>query len=313
MQYLVDTLDFRARCTLDEIFEFLHIKNRDEFEVSEHGFRGYPNALFYNGIRIGFGGLNGFGTYVSMSGKGCRMFEDISDLDWFDLMRNILSMPEDIHMARLDIACDDRTDLLKISRLCKYYAQGKFMSKCKHVVGQMFCVEEFQVGSPSSDTLLRIYNKKLERGFDMSDLDGEPWYRAEFQFRDDSAFDFMSHWVSSGDLGQTYSNRMSSYLRFLKEPNKHDGTQHRIPTASFWQKFLGETSKYKMVSRPGSEYNMEKLKDFCFRTSGSSVVTYAKAMELTPEQLWTAFMENDNIKLRQDQKLFIEGFGNVGQ
>lgn len=315
MRFLVDTLSFRCyELNFENLCKFLGL----DFPVSwEDGTPryGYPEAKYFNGIIIYYGGHDGFESYLHMSGKGCRMYEDLykkrygHDLDWHLFFEYCLSLKikntgnSMIHFSRIDIACDDYTDRLKVDRLVQYYKSGKYTSRCKHWVAGQLCEEWLYIGSPQSDMRLRIYNKKIERGFNEEDLDGEPWYRAEFQLRDDRATEFIKKWVELNDIGKTFMGVLNNYVRFLTKPNDKKNAQ-RIPSAQFWKSFTSDAEKIRLVSPEGSIYNMENLYKYLKQTF-SSLRTYTEALGMSPEDL---FLHYGGAKLRQDQIAFIEAF-----
>ncbi len=306
MLFLVDTLSFRvASFNRFEILEILGLDGRISDWEDGVGFNGYPNAMCYNGIKIAYNGQRGFECYVHMSGKGCRAWEDNTILSGWNELLEILSYNKDLfHMARIDIACDDYSDDLRIDRLIRYKAAGKYSSRCTKIFATIFDEEAFYVGSPQSNTRLRIYNKKLERGYtEQDDLEGKPWYRAEFQFRDEVASACVDELVKSNDFGKTFLGKLREHIRFLSKPNDKKNSQ-RIPEARFWINFCRNCERVKFVTEPGGEYNLSKVERFCTKGAGSSLKTLILAENLTPEQLYKKFTSGE-IFLRQDQKELI--------
>lgn len=307
MLFLVDTLSFRAsEVTKNNVIEFLGLASADVPWEEGTSFNGYPFSIFYAGIKIGYGGLRGFDCYVHMSGKGCRTWEDLTSWSsWKDFLVFLRSNKTKYHVARIDIACDDFTDRLSVKKLGNYYEQNKYSSRCKYITYMLGSEEIFYCGSPQSDTRLRIYNKKLERGYtDPDDLDGKPWYRAEFQFRDNTASAFIDVMNKSEDIGNTFLGKLREHIRFLSRPNDKTNAQ-RIPEARWWVDFCNDAARVQFVKEVGSDYNKHKLYDFCFRTAGSSVKTLIQSQQLTPEQLWKSFTD-PLIKIRSDQQQFIQ-------
>lgn len=311
MLITVDTLDFRARFENEHTFlEFVGLDDSvlplDSWETSG-GFRGYAYSLYYCGIRFAWGGEKGFYFYISMSGKGCRTYEDLHPgLDWNEFLGKLRSRPDDYHISRIDIALDEREGYLSIKRLESYIANNKYSTRCGVPEVTKYRKEIVRFGSSQSDIQLRMYNKKLERGYEPDDLDGKPWWRSELQLRDDRATSFIDSWLSSGDLGITYSGVLREFVRFLQKPNRSDGNQHRIPEACWWVELCSDAERIKLATAPGSDYNVQKLKDFCFRTAGSSVYTLIRSQQLTPDELYSSFVDCDSIKLRSDQTAFID-------
>jgi len=309
MIFLVDTLSFRVVSLKKfDVIEILGLTDKIEAWEDGVGFNGYPNAMYYNGIRIAYNGQRGFECYVHMSGKGCRTWEDLTSLSGFQELIQLLSDNKDMfHMARIDIACDDYTDSLNLQRLQKYYNAGKYSTRATYITFVTGSEEIMYVGSPQSDTRLRIYNKKLERGYtEQKDLDGKPWYRAEFQFRDKVATACVTALSKSSDIGGVFLGKLREHIRFLTRPNDKLNAQ-RIPEARFWTEFCQNCARVKFIYEPGSDYNLSKLERFCIKGAGSSLKTLILAERMTAEQLYKKFTSND-IFLRQDQKELIKKY-----
>lgn len=78
-----------------------------------------------------------------------------------------------------------------------------------------FGEECLYVGSPQSLALLRIYNKKLERGFDESDEECPHWWRCEFQLRDEHAMQIVREWSECGSVGSVFAGHVKNILDSL--------------------------------------------------------------------------------------------------
>lgn len=307
MQFLIDTLNFRVRnYDLNFLLGFLGL---DELKIPwecRNGRYNYSSSIYYEGIQIMYGGTEGFECYVSMSGKGCRTFEDLAGNDsgvfWPSFLRDIRYEPENFHIARIDLALDDYTDALEIDKLVKYYRVDKFSSKCSNVRYIQGSEECFYVGSPQSELMLRIYNKKLERGYtEPEDLDGKPWYRAEMQFRDNKATSVIDEVLSRG-IGETFQGVLNNHCRFLAKKNDGKNAQ-RINNAGFWNYITDGAAKLQLISAPGSEYNKAKL-DRYEKQFRSSVKTLIYSEGLSAEELYSRFVDS-KIKLKNDQENYI--------
>lgn len=320
MDIIVDTISFRANFdTYENFVDFLGIfpDDWDKFETSDKRFNmNYSHSYFYEGIRIGFDGQAGWEYYIHMSGKGCRTFEDIQG-DGFDWFKFILKLYLKVRngsatLTRIDIACDDLQGIFDINTLEKSIEFEKYLSRCtkKSIRLVKFGEECLYVGSTQSLALLRIYNKKLERGYDPGDKEIPHWWRCELQLRDEHAQQVVCEWAETQNIGKVYTGHVLKHIRFLTKPNRRDGTQHRINTATWWKAFLGDAEKIEWVSSKGSEYNMTKLQKYAIGNAGSSIQTMIKAKNLNAEQLFSIYTD-EGIKLREDQKAFIRAHGGV--
>lgn len=301
MLITVDFISFRVRSVPDDdIFSFLGIYEPLPWNVGGACFNNYPQSLHYGHMTIGLDGQKGFDYYVNFSGQGCREFEDLMPDGWtWEKLLFRLASDEDVSFARLDIAGDERDGFFNIDRLDRSIKQNKYATKCKTPSLTKYGREIVYVGTAQSKALMRIYNKKMERGYDPEDDDGRPWWRCELQLRDDYCRQFIEDWQKYG-LGLAYSGHCKNHIRWLTKPNDKENSQ-RIHTASWYDDFLGECEKLKFSSAVGSSYNLSKLMRYCLHSAGSSIVTLAKAFKMTPEAFYNFFMENDSIKLRADQ------------
>lgn len=316
MVIIVDTLSFRANFdSYEKMVDFLGIENVDFLPGGRFNMN-YLTSLYYEGIKIGCDGQSGWGTYVHMSGKGCRTFEDIhgEGFDWFKFIFNLSLMVKagTAAITRIDIACDEYAGVFNVNTLERAISEDKYISRCPKTSIRLvkFGEECLYVGSTQSLTLLRIYNKKLERGYTPEDEEVPHWWRCELQCRDEHAEQIVLEWAEIQNIGKIFSGHVLQHIRFTTKPNRHDGTQSRINTAGWWKTFLNCSEGIPWVSSKGSEYNMTKLQRYAIGNAGSSVKTLIKSKNLNAEQLYSIYTD-PIINLREDQKAFIRAHGGV--
>ena len=234
------------------------------------GWYGYKCRLYFGGISIHYDGSEDMGVCCEMSGQGCRNFEEYSTLPgkWEGLIDFVLS--NGLHITRLDVAFDDHTGVLDIERLENDTRKHLFVSKFrKSRIEYSMGGEDDPVGislyygSSTSDTLLRIYDKAVERGY----TDGRHWVRVELQLRDERAAAFMNLDIP---LGEAFAGVLLNYLRFV-EPNDSDSNKRRWSMAEYWAAFLGDASKISLYTAPGTEYNVAKCKHYVVDMAGNAV------------------------------------------
>lgn len=315
MDIIVDTLSFRANFeSYEKLVDFLGIDSVDFLPSDKKFNTNYLYSYFYEGIKIGMEGQAGWEYYIHMSGKGCRTFEDIrgEGFDWYKFIYKIYLKIKDgtAAVTRIDIACDEMQGVFNIKLLENSIEKNKYLSRCPKTSIRLmkFGEECLYVGSTQSLALLRIYNKKLERGYDPGNQEVPHWWRCEYQLRDDHAQQIVIEWAESGDIGKIYAGHLIKHIRFLTKPNRRDGTQHRINTAPWWKAFLNNAEQIAWVSSKGSEYNMSKLQRYAIGNAGSSVKTMIKSKGLNAEQLYAIYTD-PIINLREDQKAFIKAHG----
>ena len=273
MNILVDYLTLSIRqIELAELLKILHLENVN----MESGYsRWLGKRLYSGGISIHHGEY----IILEMSGHGCRFLESLYDnnLNWIDFIEQFLCL-EGSHLARLDIACDDRPGdgekgILSFSTIFRHVMQRRYISLSRYVVHSGGSEESVYFGSPKSDRRLRIYNKAIERG-----IPDEHWIRAEFQLRNDAALSFYMRALECGSIGQAYQGMLFDYLRFTREVNdseiKH---QSRMTVTRWWRTFCGGAKKIKGFYVGGLEYNLESLERYLSNQTSSSMKTYLAA------------------------------------
>lgn len=268
--------------------------------------RGWTFHEYFSGMHLYHGGRDDVG--VELSGAGCRTLETCyknrydSDFDWLGLFRYIVDQGDEMNISRLDVAGDDKDGILTFEKLLKYTASGRFISKARRKVGNIFDEQGIIFGSPSSDTRLRIYNKALERG-----VDG-PWIRCEFQLRDEAADSFLLNLLNEGSIGETYGGVLLNYLRYTTRPPEESCNHYdRIPTVSWWAKFVAAARKLKNIKVGGLEYNYFNLESFLVRQCASSLKTYVMAnggnVDKLLELIWSAKLSSKQEELLRQLEL----------
>ena len=200
---------------------------------------------------------------------------------------------------------------MNLERAERYILQKKYLTRCPDSSIRLtkFGEECLYVGSPQSKTLLRIYNKKLERGYAKEDFEEiEFWHRCELQLRDEHAQQVVIEIGEGHNIGKVFAGHTRYHFNFLTKENKRDGCQSRIPVATWWNNFLCNASEIAWSQTPGSEYNMHRLQKYAIGNAGSSIKTMIEAQGLNAEQLYAIYTE-PGIKLREDQKAFIKYYG----
>lgn len=266
LNILVDYLTISIKqMQLSELLEILKLNMNDMV-------RGYSRYL---GQRLYMGGIQiHYGDYIilEMSGKGCRFLESLNDnkLNWVDFIEQFLCL-EGSHLARLDIACDDKPEkdekpYLSFDTMLRHVDQHRYVSMAHKKTGNIFDEKAIYFGSPQSDRRLRIYDKALERKYDGH------WIRAEFQLRNDCALSFFMRALELSSIGRAYQGMLFDFLRFTREVNDENHTE-RLTVTRWWKSFCGNAKKIKGFYVGGLEYNLEKLEHYLYKNAGSSMKT----------------------------------------
>lgn len=268
-QVLVDWLTFTVKNTSDPhevIREYLHMEP-DLFQEMGFGFNGYTNSYFFNDIRVNFAPrenafFHDMGVNVVMSGNGCRTFELMSRLgkgdsdSAFPLLFQTLAGNINVNVSRLDIACDDKEDMLDMGEMVRKVQENEINSRMtrRSVVVSWNGTERngstVYIGSPSSDFRIRIYDKALEQG-----EDGH-WVRVEMVLRAEHAQGFVDQAVVSETVGQLAAQVINDKFAFIE---RDDANISRCTVCDWWQLFVDELEAVRLVAREVVQHSVERV------------------------------------------------------
>ena len=260
---IYDWLSFTTKQhTPEEVIEALGLAHCPWSEIS--GARGYMDRKYFGCISIHYNGREDMGVWCEMSGQGCRNFEDLTMLQnkWEDLFQFIHG--NSLHITRLDVAYDDHTGILDIKRIAEDVRNQRYSSCMRWwEVTDSSTGTSCQIGSPKSKTLVRIYDKAAERGFD----DGRHWVRVELQMRDSRAEQFLK--IPMG-IGEAFAGVLLNYLRFV-DPDPGDSNKSRWQTTDYWAALIGDVGRIRIFTVPGGAYNLEKCRHFVIDMAGNAI------------------------------------------
>lgn len=250
------------------------------------GANGYKDRLWYNCCSIHYNGGDDMGVWMELSGQGCREFETNGHGDYNVLFREVLSEPDQMNVTRLDIAFDDHTGILDMSELMADTMNIGMDRKPVEIVSKfkerrvtwdhkddMFPAVSIEHGRKSSETMIRIYDKAMERGY----LDGRHWVRVELQLRKDRAFKAVEHLARGEAVGPFMLGVVYNYLRYVEDPGT-DSNRWRWPMKSYWAELLHGIEKISLYEKPGKDYNMINLEDYVVGQAGNAIAAYAECL-----------------------------------
>lgn len=246
---------------------------RDVTFESLSGLNGYRDRLYYDGVSICYNGRDDMGVYVNLSGHGCRAFERDGNGDYDSIFREIIenwdedSAKRQMNITRIDIAYDDFTGLLDLEAIQRDVLAQNFVSRFNdwalNVSSKGVCVSH---GSTSSDTYIRIYDKKAESHSD----DVDHWVRCELQLRSHNALGFI---CVDDTVDNKYFGVLNNYLRYVV-PDQSDSNKRRWATAPHWQRFLdSHTDTISIFCKPADTYDLYKLDNYVFGQCAAAVYT----------------------------------------
>ncbi len=161
-------------------------------------------------------------------------------------------------MRRVDFALDDRRGLLSMARIGEHVAQDWFVSRSRQVDRYQRLRggdgETFFFGSRSSESYVRIYDKRAER-MDKGEDDPGHWIRVELELKGDKAQAVVEGYLGQGE---EYLVGLLRGLLDFKEPSS-DETKARWPTAPWWAALLDGAEKVRL-SMPREKPTLERSK-----------------------------------------------------
>lgn len=265
MPIISDYLALSSRVdNLETLIQKFGLENLDFVAIKPR--YGWSDCLYCDGIRIMYGGRED--VYIEMSGSGCRTLEtENPDWDWYVFFYDCFELNKgQYNCSRIDLAFDDREDLLNLDKLISYTSKGRYKSKFRSRRWISGDEQSIIWGSPKSSTRLRIYNKALERG-----TDGH-WIRLEFQLRDECAMNFIKNYLYSNDLGSVYFSMMRDYLIYTTiKPDKENKNQDRARITKWWLNFLAQEKYIKRFVLEDRQYNALQFKLNFYKHNLSSV------------------------------------------
>ncbi len=274
---LYDWFSFTSKKhTPEELIKALGLEALPWIETT--GAHGYMDRLYFGSISIHYNGREDMGVWVEMSGQGCRNFETYTTLPnkWGSLISFVLG--NKLHITRVDVAYDDHTGILDIDRIANDTVNQLFVSR-------LTCWQSIRsssgtsvvIGSPKSKTLIRIYDKAAERGFEEMH-----WIRVELQLRDSRAENFIKLMLP---IGEAFAGVLLNYLRFV-EPDETDSNKSRWTMADYWEALVGDVGRISIFTMPGAEYNLEKCKDYVMNQAGNAIAALIECCE-SPDDFFT--------------------------
>lgn len=235
-----------------------------------YGMHGYKDRYYFDGISIHYNSTNR-DLWVEMSGAGCRTFETYSKFDFYDIFDIIKSDLKRFHITRLDIALDDRSELLTLETIERETSLKNYRSRFRDIrLEKSFTSNAFTFyyGSMSSDIMFRIYNKAVERNRE----DEGSWVRFEIQMRNERALSFIQQ-LTTTNIGEIFFGVINHYISYLKPSS--DSNKARWALADWWSDFL-QYSNITMITPCEKEYNFLNLQNYVINQSGGAVQTYIK-------------------------------------
>lgn len=224
----------------------------DLFTDPGYGLLGYDKVLRFGNINVCYAPreneyFSDMGVCVSMSGSGCRTFENMSGYgDGFPELFSLLASDADANVSRLDVACDDHDGLLDMDVIVRKIRNNEINTRmrnrslCMSMSGDKMTGTTVYIGAPSSDFRIRIYDKAAEQ-----EADGH-WVRCEMVLRDANALSFVCNVAEGTSVGVLSAEVFNDKLAFIE---RDDSNITRCSVCSWWSEFISELEAVRLVAR----------------------------------------------------------------
>ena len=298
---IIDWFSFSSRIDSFETFAGL-LGMPDVAWECRSGVNGYQYRYYFGGISIHTGGGYRFrgsdkeeavsGSWLEMSGEGCRTFESYGNGDWQQLLDYVTYNIDNITVNRFDIAYDDFLGFLDLPSIVADTRSKNFVSKFRSApqviesVGESESAFTVTHGRKGSDAFIRIYDKRLEQ---QAQQFTTHWVRSEIMLRHEraaSAIDYLTDQYDYKDgkrylisekkeLNEMYFLIMNNYLRYIC-PSGTDSNLWRAPVADHWRKFCESVTSYRisLVTASGVDYSELRLNSYVENVLPGVIYTY---------------------------------------
>lgn len=237
---------------------------------------------------------------LSLSGQGCREFENLSKYNWLELIA-ILKEFAYCKFTRLDLAIDDFQEHFNVARIRHYLEKGLCVTrledwddrkKKKIKTGEML-MDSIYLGSLNSRLSINFYDKKLEQDSKDKESNGswDSWTRTELRLKKeyaDQAADMIL--LYNMDLGKVAFGILSKYIRFIKKGGK-DKNLRRREESVWWLNFIGKVEKLKF-SLEAPDRTIERAKTW----HGKSVAPSLAAIKEADPENFDDWLESELVQ-----------------
>lgn len=258
------------------------------FSESSGGGMGYKKSMRYDGIVCFYDGNEDMGCHISMTGHGCRVYENLhSSIGlqcWNYLFRDVLSIGGSF--SRLDIAIDNvdgRLSLARINHAVKTKSIRSRYKRSRCITDESLSRAPGQIesqtryfGSMDSRCFIRFYNKAAEQELkhDLASGSLGRWVRCELVLRDDRASVAVDQIVSGMPIGQLVVAAVNNYLAVIKVTESNIS---RCPLRRWWARWLGTTEKLKLTTQKAIK-TIVQVKDHIMRQYSASFAMIKKGV-----------------------------------
>lgn len=266
-EFIIDWLQFtiKNRTYIDVIVSILQY-NLNLFQTLPKGMMGYKSQTAFDNIKVLYDGKEDMGVHVILSGQGCRQYETKESILW--LLDRINE--NEGKLTRIDIALDDfKGNLIPFKKIKKDIIKGNIITKWKSSLeynkrdtNGKILGETISLGSRTSDTYLRIYDKALEQGYDGI------WNRIEVEIKKKNAEEIQNI-LNEYTVARIFKGVLNNYLRIV-QPHETDTNKSRWKTQPYWEKLINGIDKIKLTQKK-EEKSIDEKKEWIKKQVGPTM------------------------------------------
>jgi phage replication initiation protein len=288
------TIDYLSFTIPTDIYPDDFIENAlgipfEYFEKSNTGRNGYRARYHYENITVlTEGGLEGMGNNITLTGKACYRFNHMLN----KIINDVFYLKG--HFTRVDLKIDDYHGLLDINEMQEYITEGLVVSPCRalgnyneHNSLGNFTGKASYIGSRKSGMFIRIYDKALKEGKDYH------WVRVELELKRGYANALMKR-AQGKDLGEVAKSTLKHYLSFRERGA--DKNRSRWPVAPWWDMFLDNVEKLKLISHKEPATQGKRLEWFM-----KNAATFAELVDVCGQAIIPVMYREGKMKLERKE------------
>lgn len=247
VDFSIDWLEFTIKDYDEDLINELKLflGNGDSFIDVDRGMLGYKKQEILGNIKLLSDGNENMGIHIIISGQGCRELESRypETSNFLEFVERFLSMGA--KFTRIDYALDDYFNFLDLKVIEEHLKKGhlttryrKYKKDFSAAIGGDKLGETLYIGTRTSSSIIRIYDKQLEQNTDYS------WNRLEFETREDICEKCIKYLLQTREV-ESIVNIIANYVDF-KEYNESDSNKSRWKSCDWWTSFLNCVKKVKL-------------------------------------------------------------------
>ena len=322
---LTFTLDVEINQSIESVFKVFNT-NSYKCQYYEKGRNGYKQMYKINEhidfLLNGPQNSSGLNTMcIEMSGQGCREFEEMNIMSWQQFISTMIGR-FNAKFTRIDIAIDDFIcEHADLDKILEYLEGGHYVSHFKgpylpifpkkpnRDTGVMEVVSKsIQFGKKGSEIMLFMYDKYLKYLADGISLHGvKKMVRYEIRLAQSRADLFCKQFELYEDNLFQYCLSLLYGLLDIKKKDD-DRNKSRLPTVSWWKKFINNQEKVRLVNYSKVEQSITRKINWFERSVAKSLLQIYLSNPTDFMPFVVDILKNKSDDLKKDDVLAVNNY-----